>query len=170
MEGILQRPTLLTSNHEFEYFDCGIPALNNYLMKFALLNNNNHSARTYVSTRDNIVVGYYSLAYGTVSHEEATARVKKGLAKHPIPTMLLARLAVDKKEQGKGLGKSILKDALLRTIQAADIAGLRAIIVHAKDEMAEDFYKKFGFEESPIDPFHLLLHIKDIRRILLDAK
>ena len=109
----------------------------------------NGSAKTYVATKNNIVVGYYSLSFGSVYHNEAPQRVIKGLAKHPIPIMLLARLAVDEKEKKQGIGKGLLKDALLRTLQSADIGGLRAVLVHAKDENAKRFYEKFGFESSP---------------------
>ena len=103
-----------------------------------------------------------SLAYGSVSLEEAPQSVKSGLPKHPIPVILLARLPVDSTEQGRGLGAALLKDALLRTIQAADIAGLRAMLVHAKDDSAKRFYEKFGFEPSPIDAYHLFLRLSDI--------
>lgn len=109
------------------------------------------------------VVGYYTLAYGSVSCDQVPESVKTGLAKHPIPVILLARLAVDLDERGKGLGVGLLKDALLRTLQAAEIAGLRAMIVHAKDDSAKAFYTKFGFQPSPIDAYHLFLKISDIK-------
>ena len=153
---------LLTKDHDRNSFDCGVPALNNYLQKYALQNQKKHAARTYVSTRGNQIVGYYSLAYGSVSLEEAPQSVRSGLPRHPIPVILLARLAVDSTEQGKGLGAALLKDALIRTIQAAEIAGLRAILVHAKDNSAKRFYEKFGFEPSPIDAYHLFLRLPDI--------
>ena len=158
----LNPPVLLTKDHERNAFDCGVPALNEYLKKFALQNQNKHAARTYVATRANRIVGYYSLAYGSVSLEEAPQTVKSGLPRHPIPVILLARLAVESTEQGSGLGTALLKDALLRTIQAAEIAGLRAMLVHAKDDSAKRFYEKFGFEPSPIDAYHLFLRLSDI--------
>lgn len=158
----LNPPVLLTKDHNRNSFDCGVPALNDYLKQYALQNQKKHAARTYVATRGDRIVAYYSLAYGSVSLEEAPQSVKSGLARHPIPVMLLARLAVDATEHGRGLGVSLLKDALLRTIQAAEIAGLRAMIVHAKDESAKRFYEKFGFEPSPIDAFHLFLRLSDI--------
>lgn len=158
----LNPPVLLIKDHDRSAFDCGVPALNDYLKKYALQNQTKHAARTYVATRGNRIVGYYSLAYGSVSLEEAPQNVKSGLPRHPIPVILLARLAVDSTEQGHGLGAALLKDALLRTIQAAEIAGLRAMLVHAKDDAAKSFYEKFGFEPSPIDAYHLFLRVSDI--------
>ena len=158
----LNPPVLLTRNHDRNAFDCGSSALNDYLKKYALQNQKKHAARTYVATRGNQIVGYYTLAYGSVSLEEAPQSVKLGLPRHPIPVILLARLAVDSTEQGHGLGAALLKDALLRTIQAAEIAGLRAMLVHAKDDAAKRFYEKFGFEPSPIDAYHLFLRVSDI--------
>jgi GNAT superfamily N-acetyltransferase len=158
----LSSPVLLTKDHDRNSFDCGVPALNDYLKKYALQNQKKHAARTYVAIRGNRIVGYYSLAYGSVSLEEAPQSVKSGLPRHPIPVILLARLAVDSTEQGRGLGAALLKDALLRTIQAAEITGLRAILVHAKDDATKRFYEKFGFEPSPIDTYHLFLRLTDI--------
>jgi GNAT superfamily N-acetyltransferase len=109
-------------------------------------------------------VGYYSLAFGSVAHEQTPERVKKGLARHPIPVMILARLAIDQNLQGKGLGQGSLKDAIERTIRAAEIGGLRAILVHAKDDAARVFYQHFNFEPSPTDPYHLFMLIKDLKR------
>jgi GNAT superfamily N-acetyltransferase len=158
----LDSPVLLTKDHDRNTFDCGVPALNDYLKKYALQNQKKHAARNYLATRGNRIVGYYSLAYGSVSPEKAPQSVKSGLPRHPIPVILLARLAVDSTEQARGLGAALLKDALLRTIQAAEIAGLRAMLVHAKDDSAKRFYEKFGFEPSPIDSYHLLLKLSDI--------
>lgn len=158
----LNAPVLLTKEHDRNSFDCGVLALNDYLKKFALQSQKKHAARTYVATRGNRIVGYYSLAYGSVSLEEAPQSVKSGLPRHPIPVILLARLAVDSSEQGSGLGAALLKDALLRTIQAAEIAGLRAMLVHAKNDSARRFYAKFGFEPSPTDAYHLFLRLSDI--------
>lgn len=159
---ILNPPVLLTKDHDRNSFDCGVPALNDYLQKYALQNQKKHAARTYVAACGNRIVGYYSLAYGLVSVEEAPQSVRSGLPRHPIPVLLLARLAVDSSEQRSGLGAALLKDALLRTIQAAEIAGLRAVLVHAKDDSAKRFYAKFGFEPSPTDAYHLFLRLSDI--------
>jgi len=155
-------PVLLARSHDRSVFDCGVPALNEYLNRYALQNQKKNAARTYVATRGNRVVGYYTLAYGSVASDEAPRSVKSGLAKHPIPVILLARLAVDLTARGQGLGAALLRDALLRTLQAVEIAGLRAMIVHAKDDNAKGFYEKFGFAPSPIDSYHLFLKTEDI--------
>ena len=162
----LQTPVPLEKSHDLSAFDCGASPLNDYLRKYALANHQNRSARTYVALRGGRVVGYYSLAAGSVQRDDATPRVAKGLANHPVPVFLLARLAVDKSEQGQGLGTALLKDALLRSIQAADIVGCRAVLVHAKDHAAQGFYRKYGFESSPVDEFHLYLLMKDIKASL----
>ena len=113
-----------------------------------------------------MVVGFYSLVVGSVDPQAAPSRVMKGIARHPVPVMILARLAVDKAHQRKSLGKALLKDALLRTAQAADIAGIRAILVHAKDDVARYWYESWEFEPSPTDPYHLFLMLKDLKNLL----
>jgi predicted N-acetyltransferase YhbS len=159
----LDSPIPLDASHDLSAFDCGVPALNSYLKKFALQNQRSQSARIYVATRGACVVGYYALAAASARREEAPARVVKGLAAHPVPVILLARLAVTSSEKGMGLGSGLLKDALLRAAAAADIVGCRAVMVHAKDEAAQAFYQRFGFEPSPTDPFRLYLLMKDIK-------
>lgn len=156
----------LTKDHEVSSFDCGKPSLNDWLRRFALTNQQSDSARTYVLQRAGRVVGYYSLSAGSVRKEESPARIAKGLAKHPIGVILLARLAVDRSEHGAGLGKTLLIDALTRALAAADAIGALAILVHAIDNEAVAFYKKFGFESSPVDPKQLLLLMKDLRAAL----
>jgi GNAT superfamily N-acetyltransferase len=131
-----------------------------------MTNQQNDSARTYVLHRSGRVVAYYSLSAGSVSREESPARIAKGLARHPIGVILLARLAVDLRQRGAGLGKTLLVDALSRAMTAADEIGARAILVHAIDDEAASFYKKFGFEPSPLDPKHLMLLMKDLRTTL----
>lgn len=162
----LTSPIPLEPRHDLTAFDCGVPALNNYLKKYALQNQQSQSARTYVATRADRVVGYYTLAAGSARREETPARVAKGLAAHPVPVILLARLAVDETEKGKRLGAGLLKDALTRAAVAADIIGCRAIMVHAKDERASAFYQRFGFEPSPSDPFRMFLLMKDLKASL----
>lgn len=161
--GPLHNPVPLETNHDLASFDCGIVALNDYLKKYALTNQRNQASRTYVALRAETVVGYYTLTAGSVQREETPARVAKGLARHPVPIILLARLAVDLQEQGRGLGAGLLKDALLRSSQAADLIGCRAVLVHAKDDAAKTFYQRFGFESSPTDELHLFLLMKDIK-------
>lgn len=157
----------LDASQEVDAFDCGKEPLDRFLQRHALVNQKAGSAQTYVVCRgEQRVAGYYSLAVGAVEHADAPGRVGKGLARHPIPVMLLARLAIDRAEQGKGLGKALLKDALLRTAQAAEIAGIRALLVHAKDDEARAWYEQFDFEPSPTDPYHLFLLMKDLRALL----
>lgn len=147
-------------------FDCGQAVLNEFLQRHALVNQKANSSQTYVCCSSDLVVGYYSLAVGSVVHEAAPHRILKGLARYPVPVMILARLAVDIEHQGKGLGQALLKDALLRTTQAAEIAGIRALLVHAKDESVRQWYSSRDFEQSPTDPFHLFLLLKDLKKIL----
>jgi len=156
----------LGASDSVDAFDCGHPALNQFLQRYALVNQKANSAQTYVSCINGEVVGFYSLAVGSVDPASAPARVSKGLARHPVPVMILARLAVDQAHQRKGLGQALLKDALLRTAQAADIAGVRALLVHAKDEAARHWYATWEFEPSPTDSFHLFLMLKDLKALL----
>jgi GNAT superfamily N-acetyltransferase len=166
MDVPLSPPEKLATRHNTAAFDCGREPLNCFLQKFALANQQNGSAQTYVVCQNQRVVGFYSLSVGSVLPAETPAHVSQGLARHPIPVMLLARLAVDRNVQGRGLGKALLKDALLRTAAAADIAGLRALLVHAKDESARNWNLAFDFEPSPTNPFHLFLLMKDLRAAL----
>jgi len=147
-------------------FDCGQPALNEFLRRFALSSQQANSAQTYVCSHAGAVVGFYSLAVGSVEPAAAAVRVAKGVARHPVPVMILARLAVDLQHQRSGLGKALLRDALLRTAQAADIAGIRALLVHAKDESAQRWYLNWEFEPSVTDPYHLFLLLKDLKAMV----
>jgi GNAT superfamily N-acetyltransferase len=156
----------LRSDHPISAFDCGQDDLNNWLQKYALTNQGANGARTYVGLAGGVVVGYYSLAVGQVEYEAAAIRLQKGLARHPIPVMLLARLAVHKDWQRQGVGQALLRDAILRTVDASEIAGIRALVVHAKDEAARRYYEHFDFAPSPTDPFHLYALVKDIRKQL----
>lgn len=158
----------LSAEDSVEAFDCGQPALDQFLQRYALVNQKAHSAQTYVCCRGGEVVGFYSLGVGGVDPEDAPTRVMKGLARHPAPVMILARLAVDKDHQGRGLGKALLKDALLRTAQAADIAGIRCLLAHAKDEAARQWYVSWEFDQSPADPYHLFLMLKDLKALLVE--
>ena len=153
----------LQRNHGIESFDCNREALNRFLIRYALQNQQAGASQTYVALNEEEVVGYYTLVVGEVEYEDAPERLTKGLARHPVPVMLLARLAVASGWQCKGLGAGLLKDAMLRTIQAADIAGIRAFAVHAKDEQAKAFYERFDFLPSPVDPNHLFRLMKDVR-------
>lgn len=153
----------LSASDLVDAFDCGQPALNLFLQRHAVSSQKANSAQTYVCNLRGKVVGFYSLAVGGVLAEDAPVRVTKGLARHPVSVMILARLAVHRDCQAQGLGKALLKDALLRTLQAADIAGIRAVLVHAKDDVARQWYLSWGFEPSATDPYHLFLLLKDLK-------
>jgi GNAT superfamily N-acetyltransferase len=154
----------LARTHDVEPFDCGEHAsLSNWLKRFAWTNQQNETSRTYVVHRANRVVAYYSIATGSTSREDAPARVAKGLANHPVPVIVLTRLAVDTTEQGSGLGKAMLRDALARIAIAADIVGARAVLVHAIDARAAAFYRRFDFVSCPGNDLHLMLLMKDLR-------
>jgi len=156
-------PQPLAPLHELDDFHCGAPALDAYLKERALSDQRAEKSRTYVATRGQAVVAYFTLAAAGVEPEEATARVAKGQGRHAIPVVLLARLAVRLDEQGRGLGEAMLVDALRRCAQAADVIGARAVLVHAKDERARGFYVRYGFERSPTNPLHLIVLMKDVR-------
>lgn len=157
--------TLLATD-QLDAFDCGQIALNQYLQRFALNNQKANHAQTYVVCSGGRVVGFYSLAVGSVVPGAATPRVIKGMPQHPVPVMLLARLAVDGKHQGFGLGRALFKDALIRTARAADIAGIRALVVHAKNDAARNWYLQWEFEPSVTDPYHLFLLMKDLKAMV----
>lgn len=154
------------SDHDRADFDCGSKELNRFLVRYALVNQQACSSQTYVGLADLSIVGFYTLAVGQVNYEDSPQRLIRGVARHPVPIMLLARLAVSNKWQKRGIGAGLLKDAMRRTMQAADIAGIRAFAVHAKDEAAQQFYAHFDFIPSPTDPYHMFLLLKDIRRMI----
>jgi GNAT superfamily N-acetyltransferase len=153
----------LQRTHEIETFDCGQPELNRFLIRHALQAQQANSSQTYVGLSGKTVIGFYTIVAGEVRHADAPERVAKGMPRYPIPLLILARLAVHSKWQGRGIGAGLLLDALGRTLQAADIVGARALAVHAKDDSAASFYRHFGFMPSPTDKKHLFLLIKDIR-------
>ena len=153
----------LAAGDPVDAFDCGQPDLNRYLQRYAWNNQRANSAQTYVVCAASALAGYYSLSVAGVDYASAPERITRGLARHPVPVLLLARLAVDRAFQGQGVGTALLKDALLRTLQAADIAGIRAVIVHAKNEAARQWYLRFGFEPGPVAPLQLFLLLKDIQ-------
>jgi GNAT superfamily N-acetyltransferase len=153
----------LESSHDRRQFDCGVEPLNVYLKQYALQHQKKGIVRNYVTCRGALVVGYYSLAYGSVAQADAPPALTRGIGKYPIPLIILARLAVDVREKGQGLGKALLKDAMLRTLQAAEIVGLKAIFVQAKDQAAQQSYAKHGFLPSPGDPLHLFFPLDPLR-------
>ena len=155
----------LARHHAVEDFDCGQAALDRFLLRFALASQYANAAQTYVGLADAEIVGFYTLTVGKVAYADAPERLTQGLARHPVPLMLLARLAVGVRWQGRGIGAGLLKDAMRRTVQAAEIVGIRALAAHAKDDAARAFYAHFGFVASPTDPLHVFLLTKDLRRV-----
>jgi GNAT superfamily N-acetyltransferase len=155
----------LQASHAVEGFDCGDAALNRFLIRFALGNQRALASRTYVALAGDDVVGFHTLVVGEVSPEQAPEPIRKGQARHPIPLMVLARLAVAVEHQGRGLGAALLKDLIGRTLAAAEIAGICALALHAKDERAQSFYAHFGFRPSASDPLHLFVLLKDLQDI-----
>jgi GNAT superfamily N-acetyltransferase len=153
----------LRSDHPVADFTCSQAELDRFLIRFAFANQQAGSATTYVAMFDREVIGFYTLTVGQVAHAEAAPRLVKGLPRYPIPIVLLARLAVKTSWQDRGVGAALLQDAMRRTLEAAGIAGIRALVVHAKDDNACRFYEHFDFAPSPSDPLHLYLLIKDIR-------
>lgn len=158
--GDLRPPEHLTSDHDIAPFDSGVPALDDWLKKRSLSNELTGASRTYVVCQGVVVVGYYALATGAVAQQQATGRVRRNMPE-PIPVMILARLAVDRSAQGKGLGVGLLRDAVVRTLQAAAIGGIRALLVHAISDEARRFYLRWGFVESPVDPMTLMMTLAD---------
>jgi GNAT superfamily N-acetyltransferase len=160
----------LRRDHPVDGFRCGREELDRFLIRYAFGNQQANASQTYLGLHDNDVIGFYSLVVGEVAYADAPDRLTTGLARHPVPIMLLARLAVCDGWQGRGIGAGLLKDAMGRTLQAADIGGIRAFAVHAKDASAGQFFKHFDFAPSPTDPLHLFLLLNDVRRFHGEAK
>jgi GNAT superfamily N-acetyltransferase len=159
------RPHPIAEDDDSSTFDSGEPDLDEYLRRRALPNHLQGGSRCYVSCRDGRIAGYYALASASIQHRDLSGRYRRNMP-DPVPAILLSRLAVDLKEQGSGLGKSLLRDAITRSVAAADIVGVRALLVHALHDRARAFYLKYDFEPSPTDPLHLVLLIKDARAAL----
>lgn len=155
-------PAKIQPDHKTCKFDCGENSLNTWLKKRALKNEQIGATRTYVVLQNQQVVGYYSIATGSVSHDLAISKAKRNMP-NPIPAMILARLAIDINHQKQGLGSALLKDAVLRILQASEIAGIKVILVHALNDRAKTFYQRSGFRQSPINPLILMVTLKDIQ-------
>ena len=156
----LCRPEKLNSLHQIETFDSGNSQLDEWLKRRALKNESEGASRTYLLWDRQAVIAYYYLATGAIAQTAATGKVRRHMP-DPIPVMVIGRLAVDRNWQGCGIGRALLRDAILRTLQAAEIAGIRAILVHAISEDAKQFYQKCGFTVSPIDPMTLMVKVSD---------
>ncbi len=162
------KPESLSQQHDLSAFDCGKEPLTNWLKKHALQSQMSGHTKTMVVTEgDNVVIGYYTYNIISVEHKDSTPeRVKKGLAKHPIPVFLIARLARDSKHKGNGLGRRLLRHALKGAAAISDTVPIRAIIVDAIDEKAKAFYSDFDFESYPADSLRMWLLIKDLLKTL----
>lgn len=159
----------LTASHRVSAFDCGSVAQTQWLRDHALLAHRSGTSRVYVVCRrgHDVVVGYHALATGSVQLLEVPDRVRRGVGAHDIPVILLTRLGVDVSEQHQGLGTALLVHALRQVASAAEIIGVRALLIHAESETAREFYVRLAeFEASPTDPLHLYLLMKDLRRTI----
>ena len=162
--GRIGPPQRLSPDHDLSAFDSGEPALDDWLRRRARQNEESGASRTYVVCAGNRVLGYYTLAVGALAHAQAPGRIRRNMP-DPIPVMILGRLAVDKSMHGRGIGAGLLRDGVLRTMQAADIAGIRAVLVHAISEPAKRFYEKHGFIASPVDPMTVMIPIAQAARL-----
>lgn len=163
----LRGPEPLGSQHQLDGFDCGKPALNDWLLRHARQAQGRGSAKTFVVTDGDRVAGYFSLTVGQVDTLEAPDRIRKGMGQYPIPVVILARLAVSAQYQGQGVGVGLLQDAIRRTLLIAEQAGIRAMLTHPIDEEAARFYTRFGFMASSLRDKQLLLLLKDARRLAI---
>ena len=158
--GEVTAPEPITASHLTESFACGIPVLDEWLKRRALKNKVSGASRTFVVCQDRKVIGYYVLATGGIEHRRALGKIRRNMP-NPIPVMVLGRLAVDQPWQGAGLGRGLLKDAVLRTLSVSQLAGVRALLVHALSDEAKNFYIHNGFLESPLDPMTLMIAMQD---------
>jgi GNAT superfamily N-acetyltransferase len=154
----------LAVHHQVRDFKCGRNSSDLFIRKYALANQRADSSQTYVVHLNNVVVGYYSLVFSSVKQEGAPVSIQAAMpANYPVPVMLFARFAVDKKMQGRGIGMALLKDAFLRTVEASEIGGLAAILVDAIDDKMVAFYRNCGFKGCPAGERKLMIAIKDVR-------
>lgn len=156
--GTISAPEKLTPVHDLSRFQCGEPELDDWLKRRALPSEEHGASRSYVVCVGQRVVGYYALAVGAAAHTVSPGRVRRNMP-NPVPVMVIGRLAVDLNFQGRGIGSALLKDAVLRTVHAAEIAGIRAILVHAISDTAKRFYERSGFTPSPVDPMTLMITV-----------
>lgn len=162
----LSAPIALDRRRPVSDFDCGKAVLNEWLIRYALQSQGSGSAKTFVVAEPKRVMGFYSLTVGQVDSLEAPERMRKGMGRYPIPVVILARMAVALDDQGKGIGRGMLQDAIRRTLLISEQAGIRALLTHPIEQEAERFYLRFGFEASPLREGQLLLLLKDVRKTL----
>ena len=164
---ILRAPEALAPPHQLDGFDCGKPSLNDWLLRHARQAQTSGSARTFVVAEDDQrVAGYFSLTVGQVDTLEASERMRQGMGQYPLPVVILARMAVSARDQGRGIGLGMLQDAITRTLLIAEQAGIRAMLTHPIDEEAARFYTRFGFVGSPLREKQLLLLLKDAKKVI----
>lgn len=161
----ISEPVALTADHDLHDFDCGVPMLNDWLVRRALNNQDNGASRIFVACQDERVIAYYALAMGAAELAAASGRFRRNMP-DPIPVAVLGRLAVDQRFHGRRLGQFMLRDAVLRVMGAAEIIGVRGMLVHAASEAAKAFYRRNGFEEAPDQPMTLMATLADLRRNL----
>lgn len=163
----LQPPSPLEKHHVTTDFMSGADELDSWLRDFAWVNHRSGNARVFVAARDNRVLGYYALATAGVEKAEAPEQLTKGGVPAQIPCLLLARLAVDQTERNRKVGRGLLVDAIRRAVRVSEEVGVRALLIHARDDEARAFYEHHGeFVPSPTDPMHLFLHLKHARSLL----
>ncbi|WP_099238622.1 GNAT family N-acetyltransferase [Synechococcus sp. BDU 130192] len=162
---MISAPQKLNENHDIQSFQSGEASLDTWLKQRAHRNEQSGASRTYVICVQNRVIGYYCLANGAIAAQVATGKTRRNMP-NPIPVMVIGRLAIDQAWQGQGLGKALLRDGILRILQAAEIAGLRAILFHALSPGAKQFYEGCGFMPSPLEPMTLMITIADARNAL----
>ena len=158
--GEITPPEPITTAHNVESFACGVPVLDEWLKRRALKNESSGASRTFVVCSDGQVIGYYALATGSVGHRNTPGKVRRNMP-DPIPVIVLGRLAIDERWQHAGLGRSLLRDAILRTLSVSQQAGVKALLVHTLSEDAKQFYLHNGFLESPLDPMTLIISLQD---------
>ena len=158
----LKAPERLTEHHDISDFDCGVPSLTEWLKRSGLKNERNDGSRTYVVCDGQAVVAYYTLATGAIHRAEAAGKVRRNMPE-PVPLVVLGRLAVDERYQGRGIASGMLRDGVLRVLAASEQVGIKALLVHALSEDAKRFYLRHGFQVSPADEMTLMVTIKDAR-------
>jgi GNAT superfamily N-acetyltransferase len=164
----LPAPVPLAPDHELDDFHSGVQPLDDWLKRRARANEAGGGSRTFVLCAGRQVVGYYSLAAGSLLPDAATGRIRRNMP-NPVPVILLGRLAIDRAWQGKGLGGDLLRDAVLRTMSAGDVVGVRAMLVHAISTEAKTFYEQHGFHPSPVDPLMLMITLAEANALFSNA-
>lgn len=163
----LNPPEPLGKSHVTDDFESGAAELDGWLRDYAWINHQSGNARIFVASRGHRVVGYYALATASAEKAMVPDQLKKGGVPNQIPCLLLARLAVTRSEANRGIARGLLVDAIRRVVGVSEEVGVRALLIHARDDEARNFYEHLGeFVQSPTDPLHLFLHIKHARKLI----